>query len=62
MNPKTRPTPQYSQENESRYRDQVARQFQRCHKKGERLIRQSPNGTNWEIVVDDSGNISAVAL
>jgi hypothetical protein len=57
-----RPSPNYSLNGEERYRAEVLREFERCHKKDERFIRTSPNGKKWSLGVDDSGNTTWTEL
>lgn len=60
----------YSRQDQDRLRTTLDQMDERNRKKGEdvevagaeRLIKASPNGSRWEIVVANDGTLSAVAL
>lgn len=66
------PTPpdKYDRAEQMKVRAQIDRMDAKNRKKGqdveiagsERLIKASPDGSRWEIVVDNAGALSAVAL
>ena len=58
----TRPEKNYNERNEANYRRDVARQINKCQKRGEDIILPSPNGTRFKITVADDGTLSATAL
>lgn len=62
--------PKYDQADQAKVRTLIERRDKQNRKRGqdleiagaERLIKASPNGSRWEIVVSDAGVVSAVAL
>jgi len=56
-----RPSPNYSSDNESRYRTRVAEELRASQRVGGRLYLTSPNGTRYEIKVANDGALSTEA-
>lgn len=62
-------SPGYNADNQSRFRDSVRQELERCHRKQEdielssdRLILRSPNGSRFALAVSNAGVLSATAL
>jgi len=64
------PAPSYDVQNEAETRTEIERELQSKFARGqdvelannERLILVSPNGTRYQITVDNTGTLSAVAV
>lgn len=64
-----RPPQRYDERFQQQQANEIERELRRCHKKGENielgitsLILTAPNGTRYALSVDNSGNLSAVAV
>lgn len=62
-----KPPEKYSQTNEAETRTQIDQRFQKTQQKNgdyepTRFILKSPDGTRWQVTVDNAGALSTTAL